>query len=303
MKLYRFKTFRTSYFFPKIKDGQSFLYGLYTPYGIFAKAYWWLFRNCSLVRWLNKKEITEKDFSYKEINSLLPEGSLFSVNLGTPGREQKISLIGVEPDGKKFFAKYSESKEAMELTKNEIEVFKEHSQTGLVPTLYESVTNNQYCYLRTEYVEGNTLKSLFLTNKIVELAISISKIDYKENITQEKIQECFAHGDFCPWNMIDDGERIRMIDWELAGDMPLGYDIFTFICETSANFKRDKRLIESINENRNMILHYFSAFNLDNYIPYLKEFARIKADRERTKGDMYLHQKYTELLKTLQKEE
>ena len=94
---------------------------------------------------------------------------MFSANLGTPGREQKISLLGIEPDGKKFFAKYSESTEAKELTKNEIEVLKKYSQTGLVPKLYEGVTNNQYCYLRTEYVEGNTLKSLFLTDKIVEL--------------------------------------------------------------------------------------------------------------------------------------
>lgn len=302
MNYYCFRTFRTSYYFPLLDDSHSFLYHLYTPFGKIPRIYWWLFRNCSLVRWFNKKEITEKDFPYKKINSILPEGSVFSVNLGTPGREQKLSILGVEPDGKKFFAKYSESKDAKELTRNEIGVLSKYSQTGLVPTLYEGVSNNQYCYLRTEYVEGNTLKSLVLTNKIVELAITISKTNNKEIITPEKSQECFAHGDFCPWNMIDDGKRIRMIDWELAGDKPLGYDVFTFVCETSANFKRDKRLIESIDENRNSILQYFSAFNHDNYIPYLKEFARIKVDRERTKGDMYLQQKYTELLITLKNE-
>lgn len=33
MKFYRFKTFTTSYYFPRLDAGHQYMYGLYSPYG------------------------------------------------------------------------------------------------------------------------------------------------------------------------------------------------------------------------------------------------------------------------------
>ena len=98
MKLYRFKTFRTSYFFPQLDDSRSFLYQLYTPYGSLSKVYWWLFRHFFIVRWLNKFSNVDIVFQYTKILKLLPIGSIVSFNLGTSGEEQKISMLGEEPN-------------------------------------------------------------------------------------------------------------------------------------------------------------------------------------------------------------
>lgn len=47
-----------------------------------------------------------------------------------------------------------------------------------------------------------------------------------------------THGDFTPWNTYLTKDQIRVYDWELAGRMPLLYDAFHFIFQTSILVKK-----------------------------------------------------------------
>ncbi|GAA0891217.1 hypothetical protein GCM10009122_08960 [Fulvivirga kasyanovii] len=47
----------------------------------------------------------------------------------------------------------------------------------------------------------------------------------------KNIRQCLSHGDFTPWNMYINKGMLSIYDWELAGDMPLGFDTFHFIIQ------------------------------------------------------------------------
>ena len=68
MKLYRFKTFTTSYYFPHLDSSLQYMYGLYSPYGgRLSKIYWWLFRHSSFVRSLTSVNEKDLEFPYSKI--------------------------------------------------------------------------------------------------------------------------------------------------------------------------------------------------------------------------------------------
>lgn len=299
MRLYRFKTFRTTYYFPPIEKGQEFLYGLYTPYGLVAKVYWWLFRNLSIVRLINRVDSSCLEFSYGTIIKLMPEGCVLSFNMGSPGIEQKISILGVDSGGNRFFAKYSEKPEAIKLSRNEVRVLTKLKGLNQTPDLYYYSDCDDYCFIRTSFVKGCTMKSLNMNNDIVDLAIKISKCPFDTGNNNIHLKTGLAHGDFCPWNMLVDNGEIHLIDWELAGEKPLGFDLFTFICETSATFNRKERLSSAIKTNEVFLRKYFDAFEIDSFDSYLDVFAHYKYERELSKGDMYLYGKYKELAEDL----
>lgn len=93
MIYYRFKT-RSSYYFPRINSKGKFIYSLYGNYGSKAtKLYWWLFRNLSLFRWLHITNSSNVE-NFDIIQSLIGDECVFGINMGTPGPEQKKSILG-----------------------------------------------------------------------------------------------------------------------------------------------------------------------------------------------------------------
>lgn len=97
MKYYRFKTFTTSYYFPHIDAALKYMYGLYSPYGgMLSKIYWTLFRNIRLVRLLSSIDESKLDFPYTKIKAADGGDTLMSFNMGSPGVEQKISILGYD---------------------------------------------------------------------------------------------------------------------------------------------------------------------------------------------------------------
>ena len=271
MNLYRFKTFRTSYYFPNIGKNQEFLYGLYTPYGMVARVYWWLFRHVSLIRILNRVKVSDLNFPYVKIVSLCPNNSVLSLNMGTPGTEQKISMLGLEPDGKKFFAKYSEKPDAISLSRNEVKVLAELEGKGIAPDLYEFHENNRYIFFRTSYAGGESPRSLSLNKDIVDLAIKIGQYHlYDKN--EGGLKTCLSHGDFTPWNMLVKEGAYRLIDWEMAAERPLGYDLFFFIYQTGRLFSPSEQIDNKLNANATYIDYYFNAFGIKDWRPYYDSF-------------------------------
>lgn len=275
MTLYRFKTFRTSYFFPLMTKDLEYMYGLYPTYGgALSRIYWWLFRRCALLRTLNACDGEKAGFPYSRIVSLEGKGSLMAFNLGTPGPEQKISILGYDLEKKApFFAKYSEKPAAMVLTKNEVATLQILNGTMLAPELLEVKEQGDGIWMRTAFVQGEHPATKALTEEVVELAVSLSRHHLSEQTADANgLSLSLSHGDFCPWNMLVDAGRLQLIDWEMAADRPLGYDLFKYVCQCARLFSPDKEYHAAIEENGEMISRYFSAFGIVDWRAYEDDF-------------------------------
>ena len=284
MKLYRFKTFRTSYFFPAPKKEYNFLYKLYTPYGgKLSKIYWWLFRHSRLVRAVNKTN-SDNHSQLRDILQMCPSGSVMSFNMGTPGPEQKVSALGLSPDGIRFFAKFSEKEDAKALSRNEIKILSVLKGSGLTPELYDSRDSKDSVFFRTSCVNGQSPKCILLNNDLIDLTIAISKHQLTNNEPNGLLLG-LSHGDFTPWNMLIDNGIYRMIDWEMADVRELGYDIFTYIIQVNTLVNQEEPLLQAIEKNKSYIDLYFKEFGILEWAPYMKAFARRRIKYEAAKGN------------------
>ena len=290
--LYRFRTFRTSYYFPARNSKTKFLYGLYHPFGGNpSKIYWWVFQHCSLVRLANYVLDPEKMFPYRRILGLCPKDSVVSFNMGTPGAEQKISMLGLEPNGIRFFAKYSEKPKALLMSKNEIKVLLALENTGLSPTLFDYDIEDDFVFFRTSYVEGDSLTSVIISDKITDLAIELSSYHLNSSYKSE-LRHCLSHGDFTPWNIMVVNGKYQLIDWELADERPLGYDLFLYI----SHFNDSEHLKSAYLDAAPYIERYFAAHDIEDWVPYLRAFAKLKVGYELEKGEQARANFYKQIL-------
>lgn len=294
MKYYRFKTFTTSYYFPKLSKKTQYMYGLYSAYGgMLSKIYWSLFKKIQFIRVLTSVKEESLPFPYSTIQNCVGKNSLLAFNMGSPGVEQKISILGYDYSTQSpFFAKFSQKKRAMELSKNEIQILTALKDTDIATILFDYKITDNYVFLKTECVQGTRPQSRNINEKVVEIAIQLSKIHLTDLKEKENIQYSFSHGDFCPWNFLVCDGNLRLIDWEMAADRPLGYDIFTYLFQTSFLFE-EKALTDILKINESYIHAYFQAFDIIDYYPYLKEFANFKL--KETSPDSSLYPKYQTL--------
>lgn len=299
MNLYKFHTFRTDYYFPDNVKGGEFLYGLYHPYNRYplrllaVKVYWWLYRHFKMIRKRNLVINADNYFPYSMIVSMCPQGSILSFNMGTPGPEQKISLLGLTPNGERFFAKYSTKDGAKALSRNEIKVLSMLKDSGLAPELYDYNEKSDYVFFRTSCVEGANPKEISLDSNILDLAIRIGKYGVRDG----ELKTCLSHGDFTPWNVIvtSSGEY-RMIDWEMADERELGYDVFTYVTHVGALLSPDVSALDLISASKSILDKYFSVFGIDDWKLYMKAFAKRRIKYETNKGNLSNAQKYECLL-------
>lgn len=275
MKYYEFRTRRTSYFFPPEAEEHTFLYGLYTPFGgKTVRKLWDLFRSKSFVRRLMQRDESRLPFPYQEVKKAVGGDAVLAFNMGTPGPEQKISILGIDKgSGKPFFAKFSQKTGAKALTLNEIIVSKQLAGTGLMPELLDSRTTDDYVFMKTDYVEGTAPRIYALTEQMVDIALSISQHEHGE---QDGLQVGLSHGDFCPWNMLEKDGELRLIDWEMAAVRPLGYDLFKFIYSCHEFFPDGRSMARVINDSAHCIGRYFEVFGVKNWSIYLRAFNKIR---------------------------
>ncbi|MDD3040467.1 phosphotransferase [Bacteroides sp.] len=212
--------------------------------------------------------------------------------MGTPGPEQKISMLGLEQDGKHFFAKYSTKVDAMALSRNEIKILSALRGTGLVHELYDYKDGGNYVFFRTSCVDGKNPTDLLLNDRIVALAIKINQT----NLHEGALMTSLSHGDFTPWNVIISPDGVyRMIDWELADERELGYDIFTYITHVGALLKPEDSPLHLIDSYKSLVDKYFAEFGILDWIPYMKAFARRRIAYDKRKGE-YEHAKKFETM-------
>lgn len=298
MKYYRFKTFTTSYYFPDIDSSKAYMYGLYSPYGgKLSKLYWCLFRKYKCVRLLTSVKEEDLEFPYRQIKTLTGADTKLAFNMGSPGVEQKISMLGWDENRhQSFFAKFSQKPAARALTKNEITVYEVLEGTGLTPRLLNSKNSEDYDFIMTEYVEGKRPKDRFMNEQVLELAIKLSNFHLDDVNHYGNLLTCLSHGDFCPWNILVNGDRWNLIDWEVAAERPLGFDLFTYICQVAALFEKEKSLSEAIEENKSYINRYFNGLSISDWREYFDWFVKEKVRYESSKGNSELLRKYQELL-------
>lgn len=300
MIYYRFKTFTTSYYFPKLKTYQQYMYGLYSSYGGFlSKIYWLFFKKSAFIRSLTSLRQDQLPLPFQQIKESLGLNTLLAFNMGSPGIEQKISILGYDNELKQpFFAKFSQKEAAKALTINEIKIYQLLDNTRLTPKLLHYQITDEYVCLKAEYIQGERPKNRQLNQQIVDLCLKLK--DYHiENKNKDNLKYSLSHGDFCPWNMLVSNGYISLIDWELAKERPLGYDLFTFICQVSNLFEPEKNLLRTIDQNISFIQCYFKQCDIPDYLPYLKAFAQEKAEYEKTKNNIQLYNKYHQLEQSL----
>lgn len=299
MKYYKFKTFTTSYYFPKEAKSKPFLYGLYSAYGgVLSRLYWYLFRHCIILRSFFQVKVSNQEFCYDLIKSLVGSDSVMSFNMGSPGMEQKISILGYDSkQDLSFFAKFSQKPMAMDLTINEILIYNILKDRNLTPRLLDSKITDEYVFLKAEYIKGARPASSLVSSKIVDLSLELSSYHLTSSyIDDNGLRTSLSHGDFCPWNILEDNEKMRLIDWEMAKDRVLGFDLFTYICQVSALFYPNINFTLAINTNKHWIKKYFKSVGINDYTPYLYSFASEKFLYEKSKGNLVLADKYNELL-------
>lgn len=304
MKYYRFSTFTTSYYFPDIDSDTTFLYGLYSAYGNkLSRWYWRKFQQLRFIRSLTAVKEERLPFPYAKIRELCGSEAIISFNMGSPGDAQKISMLGyVQATRQQFFAKFSQKPEAMRLSKHEIEVLTLLQETRLVPRLFDSKTGDDYVYLQTEYVQGHRPYDTLLNEQVVDYLIMLSSYHYPNGEKSDKacMRTCLSHGDFCPWNMLvqPDGS-LKMIDWEMAEERIVGYDIFTWLLNVAGLVTGKIPLYHIIEKNRKHIIRYFNAMQINDYTPYLREFVDqqiVILKRHNKKHMLAMYQKLREQL-------
>ena len=301
MMYYRFSTFTTSYFFPEVTDATQFLYGLYSPYGgKLSRWYWYHFKRSHFVRILTAVREERLPFPYAQIRELAGEEVMLSFNMGSPGMEQKISMLGYVPQTKqKFFAKYAQKPDAMCLSRHEIEVLRLLKDTKLVPQLYDSKIANDYVYLQTECVQGRRPYDTLLNNNVVDLMIALSSFHYPDSVNQTTdLRTCLSHGDFCPWNMlVQPDNSLRMIDWEMADERILGYDLFTWLLNVAGLVTGKIPLYHIIEKNRKYVMRYFNALQIGDYTPYLKAYVELQMKILQNQDKQHILAMYKDLYK------
>ena len=298
MKYYLFKTFTTSYYFPRLDKEKQFMYGLYSAYGgRLSKLYWLLFKKYHFARMLTSVKEKNMPFPYYLIKQIDGNDSLMSFNMGSSGVEQKISILGFDNLSKcPFFAKFSRKPIARELTKHEITIYQILKETQLTPQLIDSKICEEYVYLKAEYIKGERPESKELTPEILSLCLELKNYHLTtERIDNNGLQLALSHGDFCPWNILMYENQTKLIDWELAKDRPLGFDLFTYICQVSLLFKPQEELLQVIDRHNSLIKQYFTVCGIMDYLPYLKYFATQKASYEKNKGNNKAFEKYHQL--------
>lgn len=298
MRYFYIFPFKRQYYFPKEIAKYPFFKTFFKPYSKLGTIFWWIWNNVSLFKYLftiKEKEITDEISVIKEN---LDKNVILAINTGTKGFTQKITALGINKgNSKKIFLKYSNKKRTRALSINEINILQLIEPYECSPQLLFSNVDDEYVILITEYLEGQKFDNTKLDDNLLNLILKISDFNLALELSyaKQEFKLCFAHGDFCPWNLLEVDGKIMPIDWEFAKKYPLGFDLFTYIFQTSFLTMPNKRIPEIIEENDFYIKRYFKNWDIDQWKPYLKEFSEIKLTRGDVKEESHLFQLFISL--------
>ncbi len=170
---------------------------------------------------------------------------------------------------------------------------------NLSPILVNAIS--EYGCLDNEYLLFEEFTSKTCLNKtlnelsnLTDTRLPIGLINklqlLEKRFHNQKIEICFSHGDFTPWNMFQDDDKAAIYDWELANkNYPLGFDGFHFIIQDSILVRRlswksikneidiqiqDKTIYHWSRHQENNQEKYLGLYLLTNIIKYLDIYTK-----------------------------
>lgn len=297
MRYYYFNPFNRQYYFPEGFQQHLLFTTFYQPYTLAGSLLWFAWKNIGLVRQFCKEESAESILPIDRFKGHLPSTAIMAINRGTVGIEQKMSILAYDPiSGKEFFLKYAESEIARKNVENEGIVLEQLSHLAFVPKLNQHVSEKDYTLIQTSILKGERLAKQKVDEQVLNVLNELSKQKVNtEKRFESELQTCFAHGDFCPWNMMLQENQLSVFDWEMAGTYPLGYDLFTFIFQTAFLLTPKKSIDKLLKENEILIENYFKAVEINNWHKYLFAFASVKINLETLKENNSLLLAFQEL--------
>ena len=298
MLYYYIHPFKPQYFFPIGFKKHPLFLNFFIPYSLIGKISWLLFFRIGLYRTFFSKRNIEKSIPESAIRRIVGNEPLMAFNTGTKGPEQKITALGMNISNKnEFFIKYGQTVIAKENVTNEYFILKQLSNLDFIPKVLDFYSDDVQVLLKTNVLKGERFSLTTLKHNIINqlFIIADQKVECI-NTTQSSLKTCFAHGDFCPWNMMKNHHNILIYDWEMAGNYTLGYDLFTFIFQTKFLLEPQKIITDILNENEELIEHYFSNFKIINWNDYLVAFTKDKITIETSKGTKGMITQYSKLL-------
>lgn len=288
--------FKPQYFFPEKFDEHELFLSFYQPYTKVGGISWFMFRSSKFYRNLFRLNSIASYVPEVEINELLGQPDILVFNRGTIGPEQKISGLGRDKNGY-FFFKYATTPLGIKNVKEEFSVLCQIQGKDIIARILDFKSSPKRVLLKTSILSGSRYDDTEFNDDILNTLIEIAQwpVTTSRNF-QSSLKKSFAHGDFCPWNMMKEKNKILLFDWEMAANYPLGYDLFTFIFQTSFLLNSRKDVSKIFTENKAGIDRFFSQFGIGNWLDYLKAFTEIKISLEENKPGGFLQRKYKELL-------
>ena len=300
MKYFYLHPFKPQYFFPEGFERHKLFLSFFKPYSIKGKISWFLFVKFSYYRFLFKKKNIEEFIPEIKIRKIINVDSSIAFNSGTAGPEQKITGLGLQKNGGLFFFKYAQSSAGIKNLLNEHYVLRAIQSLDFVPKIKYFYKDKTQVLLKTNVLFGNRLANIPLNESIINCLLKLSdQFVNLPNKTTNNLKYIFSHGDFCPWNMMEKNQKILLFDWEMAGNYPVGYDLFTYIFQTNFLLKPKRPISEIFLENESFIKMYFDHFKIVNWNKYLLEFIFLKINFETKKGKYGISVFYKNLLNFL----
>jgi thymidylate kinase len=202
----------------------------------------------------------------------------WAIFTGTVGPNNKMLVFQENESGNSFF-KIATTKQAQKIIENEEKTIQKvstfNSSYFYIPKIKSSVekcleiqdiSNLSLRYNSLEKVHINALQEINkLDKKVVDWKLFSDNLSIDKNFQDlediqdkriprgiikklkqlreqsqtEEIHLGFSHGDFTPWNMYKDGEKMALYDWELANNnFPIGFDAFHFILQKGILIER-----------------------------------------------------------------
>ena len=98
---------------------------------------------------------------------------------------------------------------AKENVTNEHFILKQLSNLDFVPKVLDFYSDDAQVLLKTNVLKGERFLMTTLDHNILKQIITIANQKVKcVKTTQSSLKTCFAHGDFCPWNMMTNNHNI-----------------------------------------------------------------------------------------------
>jgi hypothetical protein len=302
LQYYYFNPISRQYLFPVGFDKFPVFNFFYQPYTITGYLIWKTWKNIKLISKIFSFEYLKEDLPI-QVQRIIPVNAIIALNRGTPGVEQKCTILGFDQDKKEaFFIKLGQSVLTIRNVNNEGNTLAQLQHLDFVPVLKVKISEQEYSLIQTNVFSGKRLHNHKMHSDILEMLFILAKQHVTtSNNFHSNVRSCFAHGDFCPWNIIVQDEKLKLFDWELSGIYPLGYDLFTYIFQTSFLLHPSRSINKILVESVDLINQYFGEFKIQEWFPYLLEFARLKIELEHLRKNQNLLNHFSRLLSYAEK--